>query len=301
MITNGMLPILLVVICGFMLGRTHFFNLDSAREMNRVVFFFGMPVLGISILTEVDFTLFNFRILISYLAAQFITGLLGGWLAHSFWHYDLKTSILVGMSTALANHVLYVLPIAENLYEGYIITQITAIIVMDVILVTFVITFLLEYASNSTISIKILFKRLLRIPLVLGVLTGLTIAITGINLPIAILTFLKFSYSCAAPLALFALGIILAKSKLTDNLNFALNISIIKVLIHQVLLAVIGFGVLELSLDDLKPGLMVAAAPCGAMVLVFASAYNVDPKPLAPLVVISFLLSLPGLALVIFL
>ena len=224
MITNGMLPILLVVICGFMLGRTNFFNLDSAREMNRVVFFFGMPVLGISILTEVDFTLFNFRILISYLAAQFITGLLGGWLAHSFWHYDLKTSILVGMSTALANHVLYVLPIAENLYEGYIITQITAIIVMDVILVTFVITFLLEYASNSTISIKILFKRLLRIPLVLGVLTGLTIAITGINLPIAILTFLKFSYSCAAPLALFALGIILAKSKLTDNLNFALNI-----------------------------------------------------------------------------
>jgi len=260
-----------------------------------------MPVLGISILTEVDFTLFNFRILISYLAAQFITGLIGGWLAHSFWHYDLKTSILVGMSTALANHVLYVLPIAENLYEGYIITQITAIIVMDVILVTFVITFLLEYASSSTISIKILFKRLLRIPLVLGVLTGLTIAITGINLPIAILTFLKFSYSCAAPLALFALGIILAKSKLTDNLNFALNISIIKVLIHPVLLAVIGFGVLELSLDDLKPGLMVAAAPCGAMVLVFASAYNVDPKPLAPLVVISFLLSLPGLALVIFL
>ena len=137
--------------------------------------------------------------------------------------------------------------------------------------------------------------------IVLGVLTGLTIAITGINLPIAILTFLKFSYSCAAPLALFALGIILAKSKLTDNLNFALNISMIKVLIHPVRLAVIGFGVLELSLDDLKPGLMVAAAPCGAMVLVFASAYNVDPKPLAPLVVISFLLSLPGLALVIFL
>ena len=297
MVIDGMLPILLVFLSGFLLAQFNFFSLNAAKEINRMVFFFGMPLVGISMLTKADFSAFNNLLLFSYLISQFLTGILGGFLALYIWKFDLKSAALVGMSTALANHLLFILPIAKNIYSGYIIEQISAIIVVDVIVITFIVTLILEYASAKQISLKKLVKRMLSIPLVIGVIIGIALAISNIELPAVINSFLDFSYASAAPMALFALGVTLAKSELMKNPNFIISISLIKVLLHPIFILVIALVFFQISLSDLKPALMVAAAPCGAMVLVFAAAYDDDPKPLAPLVVISFLLSLPGVAL----
>lgn len=297
MVIDGMLPILLVFFSGFLLAQLNFFTLSAATEINRMVFFFGMPLVGISMLTKADFSLFNNLLLFSYLISQLVTGFLGGFLAYYIWKFDLKSAALVGMSTALANHLLFILPIAENIFAGYIIDQISAIIVVDVIVVTFIVTLILEYASLKKISIQNLTKRMLSIPLVIGVIIGMALAITNTEVPNMINSFLDFSYASAAPMALFALGITLAESDLTKNANFIITISLIKVLVHPIFLLIVAFGFVQISASDLKPALMVATAPCGAMVLVFAAAYDVNPKPLAPLVVVSFLLSLPGVAL----
>ena len=133
---------------------------------------------------------------------------------------------------------------------------------------------------------------MLSIPLVIGVIIGIALAISNIELPDVINSFLDFSYASAAPMALFALGVTLAKSELMKNPNFIISISLIKVLLHPIFILVIALVFFQISLSDLKPALMVAAAPCGAMVLVFAAAYEFDPKPLSPLLVFSFLLSL---------
>ena len=213
-VIDGMLPILLVFLSGFLLAQFNFFSLDAAKEINRMVFFFGMPLVGISMLTKADFSEFNNLLLFSYLFSQFLTGILGGFLALYIWKFDLKSAALVGMSTALANHLLFILPIAKNIYSGYIIEQISAIIVVDVIVITFIVTLILEYASAKQISLQKLAKRMLSIPLVIGVIIGITLAISNIELPDVINSFLDFSYASAAPMALFALGVTLAKSEL---------------------------------------------------------------------------------------
>ena len=63
------------------------------------------------------------------------------------------------------------------------------------------------------------------------------------------------------------------------------------------MLLLIIAGLFGQTIEIFKPGIMVALGPYGTMVLVFAAAYNVDPRPLAPLVVLSFLISVPLVSL----
>jgi len=50
-------------------------------------------------------------------------------LAYRFWKLSLKTSVLIGLATTMSNHMLFILPTAQNIYTGYIIDQIRAIII----------------------------------------------------------------------------------------------------------------------------------------------------------------------------
>ena len=55
--------------------------------------------------------------------------------------------------------------------------------------------------------------------------------------------------------------------------------------------------VFQQSAEVLKPGLMVAVGPCGTQVLVFVLAYHIHAKPLAPVVVLAVLWSVPLVSL----
>ena len=77
------------------------------------------------------------------------------------------------------------------------------------------------------------------------------------------------------------------------QLKFAVAISSIKVILQPLVFMVIVAGFLHQSTRVLKPDLILAVGPRGTMVLVFASPRNIDPKPSAPMVVLSFVRSIP--------
>ena len=77
------------------------------------------------------------------------------------------------------------------------------------------------------------------------------------------------------------------------QLKFAVAISSIKVILQPLVFMVIVAGFLHQSKRVLKPDLILAVGPRGTMVLVFTSPQNIDPKPSAPMVVLSFVRSIP--------
>jgi predicted permease len=77
------------------------------------------------------------------------------------------------------------------------------------------------------------------------------------------------------------------------QLKFAVAISSIKVILQPLVFMVIVAGFLHQSTRVLKPDLILAVGPRGTMVLVFASPQNIDPKPSASMVVLSFVRSIP--------
>ena len=77
------------------------------------------------------------------------------------------------------------------------------------------------------------------------------------------------------------------------QLKIAVAISSIKVILQPLVFMVIVASFLHQSTRVLKPDLILAVGPRGTMVLVFASPQNIDPKPSAPMVVLSFVRSIP--------
>ena len=208
-----------------------------------------------------------------------------------------KPAILIGLATSLSNHMLFILPIAQNIFTGYIVYQITAIIIVDTLVVGLIVILILESLSSDRLSIAVIGLKLLKNPPVIGVITGLLIVLLALELPLFIIKFIQFATYAAAATALFSLGIIMFHTQVKNQLSFTASISCIKVLLHPIVLLLIIAGLFGQPIEIFKPGIMVALGPCGTMVLVFAAAYNVYLRPLAPLVVLSFLMSVPLVSL----
>ena len=55
MVLDGVTPIILVVVLGFFSAKLQMFSLNSAKELNRMVFFFALPIFCINLITNANF------------------------------------------------------------------------------------------------------------------------------------------------------------------------------------------------------------------------------------------------------
>ncbi|MDG2406889.1 MAG: hypothetical protein P8M25_18725 [Paracoccaceae bacterium] len=126
-----------------------------------------------------------------------------------------------------------------------------------------------------------------------GVFFGLLITFLAIELRSHVLKLVKLETYSAAPTPLFSIDIIDYITPMRDQLWVSIALSRLKVLLQLVVFCLTTISVLLQSSEVLKPSLIVVVDPCGTILLVFSSAYDINPKPLVPIVVLSFLLSIP--------
>ena len=106
-------------------------------------------------------------------------------------------------------------------------------------------------------------------PLVAMVL-GLAVGVSGLSTPKGFDVFLTFLAATAAPVLLFALGVILSQPQPKGRTQLPVAITGMKLLVHPLLAFGIFVGVLNLEQEILTPAMMVAAAPCGVMAFMLA-------------------------------
>ena len=183
-------------------------------------------------ISKANFETFNWLMLTCYLVTQGISGSLSSLIAYHVWKMGAKPAILIGLATSLSNHMLFILPIAQNIFTGYIVYQITAIIIVDTLVVGLIVILILESLSSDRLSIAVIGLKLLNNPPVIGVITGLLIALLALELLLFIIKFIQFATYAAAPTALFSLGIVMSHTQVKNQLAFATSISCVKVLLQ---------------------------------------------------------------------
>jgi predicted permease len=138
---------------------------------------------------------------------------------------------------------------------------------------------------------------LLKHPLLQAIAAGLLVNLLGIPLHDGINTFARFVGAAASPMALFALGIILASTGSRGLDNIALSIVGLKVIVHPVLAWLLFTSAASLANPDwTSSALLVAAGPCGAMPFVLALQYKINVTTIARAIGYSTLVSLVTLA-----
>ena len=283
-----------MMVLGFILGRIKIVSKSEATTLNRIAFLVLQPALIFPLINGVDLNEFYFDAIILYGLAQVVVFLFTLLLGILIFKCSLIESWLLAMATVFVNSLLYIWPISSLIYgnEGNI--PITAIVAWDA---SFTFAFFIittDLLANNRVSMIVTLSRLIRNPVLIFILLGLLTNLLGIATPEPILVAFKFAGAGAAPLTLFALGVILSGHPVWPTKKITV-VSIVKLFGLPLTVSLfLTLGERPILWNDLL--LLNSAGPAGAMAFALAMLYRVRTDTIAPVIIWTSLLTLISLA-----
>lgn len=294
-LADPILPIFAVLALGLLGGRYGGFDGEFARNLNRFVFYIGQPALIFFLISQARFDTYDLPALGLYFLSELVVYALGAFIALRVFRRELREALLLGMTCAFVNHLYYVLPIAQLIYGAEAATPITGAIVVDVTLLFCGTIFLMDMLDQGRPSPGKILTMMSKNPALLALAAGILGNLAGPLLPSGLLTFASFAGQAAAPVVLFALGVVMAGTDIRRIGALVWAVVAIKVLLHPA----IAYGLFSgaaITPDWSEILLLLAAGPCGAMPFVIALQYGVRTEAMTKSILISTFLTLISLA-----
>ena len=260
------------------------FDVTAAFAINKFVMLVCMPALCIEFLALAPIKHFDFLLLFGYFLSEIILFLLGVLISTYMFRLPNTEGILIGLALALTNHVLFVLPIADEIFGASNTLTIVSIITMDGLLIFSLTLIAMDILSNSNRPFFVTIKAIITNPPLIGILIGLIISLNNLELPSGFLFFLKNGGS-ATPALLFSLGIMLSYQDKIAPTKLIVSITTIKLVVHPILAwFLIAFLFGGSYPANHSTAMMFAAAPSVVMAYMLAMNYNVTVDRISPII-----------------
>jgi hypothetical protein len=282
---TAVFPIFAIGAFGFLFGKMRTFDIAAAFSINKFVMFVCMPALCIEFLALAHVESFDFLLLFGYFLSEVILFSLGVFISKYIFRLLNSEALLIGLALALTNHVLFVLPIADELFEEAKTLTIISIITMDGLVIFSLTLIAMDILSNSDQPLSVTIKAIFTNPPLVGIVIGLVVSLNNLELPRGIMFFLEKLGGTATPALLFSLGIMLSYQKKITPTKLIVSMSSLKLIIHPLL----AWLIITLLFGGHYPeihstALMVAAAPSGVMAYMLAVNYNVSVDRISPII-----------------
>ena len=288
---NSVLPVASIFFIGLWMGRKNIFQLSDASLFFRFVGQIAVPAIIFSILLSTDFSSLDVNLIWLYLLAEFLVYGLGFSIARFAFRLNTAHAILIGMACSFSNHVLFVLPISNFIFDPFATLPIRGAIAIDCLSLTLS-TVWLDVVNSSRNGKPFRFLNHFKNPLMISLLICSPFVLGIINSPVIFMRLADFIALSAAPLALFASGILLSEKVSLKGLKIAFFITCVKTIIYPLVSFLILIKFLNYPFDSARTILMVAAAPVGLMPMTFASKYRVETSSIALAMLWTFFISL---------
>ncbi len=207
---NGVLPIFAISVIGYVCGRLKVFDFGSAMILNKFVMFIAMPVLGFKLLSETSLFDVPVELLVGYLISETCVYLITILVARKVFSLDVREAFLLGLATALTNHILFILPISEILIGKSATLPMVAIISMDGMLILSGAIIAMDIMTAKDQGWRSTAVKIATNPPILGMIAGLIYGLSGLSMAPNVGIFISNISSTASPVLLFALGVILS-------------------------------------------------------------------------------------------
>ena len=288
---NSFLPVAILIFLGFIAAKKSLFNYSESLAIIKYVGVIAVPAITLKMTLSINLSIINWLLISNYVVSEIIIYLTAMLLCRFLFKLNWSESVIIGMASSFANHLLFVYPMALNEYEADLINPIIAIIGFDVIFLV-INLIILDCLKFQKLNLKIIFlKQFSNIPL-LAFIIGLLIIIFEIKLPITISRSIDFISESAAPCALFAAGIILSQRLEKTQIKISYLIVTFKVILHPILAIILIWNLNKIDFSVSETTIMVASAPVGLMALIFSTQYGVNPNPITRALLITTILSI---------
>ena len=265
-------PIFILIGLGFFSARIGLVNREQARGMGAFVIHFALPALVFKALAERSLgEVLNGPYLVAYALASLALFGFGLLLAWRWRGQNLSQSAILAMGMSVCNSGFIGYPIAVMVIGPTAgLAMALGMLVENLLMVPLALA-LAEAGQQQGRGLTVLretARRLLRNPLIIAIVLGLAMSLSGLHLPLVPARVVEMLAAASAPVALFVIGATLYGMKIGGMAADLAQTAIGKLILHPLLV----FAALSL-VPDIDPLLMVAG-------LLFASAPMMSVFPI---------------------
>lgn len=273
------LPVFLVIGTGYAAAYLKVFTAEQSGALMRFATQIAIPCLLFLAISRLDLQA-EFRLNV---LAPFFIGALASFALTSFGAWFLfghkpGYRIAIGFAGMFSNLVLIGLSIVELAFGTEALKPAFAIVAVHAPFCYVIGITAMEISRADGVGfvatvqavVKQVFSNAITVALLLGIVANLL----NLTPPAAINTALELIARAALPVALFALGAVLVKHRISTNLGEISMISVNMLILHPVVAYVLGRYVFNLEDDVLKVIVLMAAMPPGMNAYAFADLYD---------------------------
>jgi len=272
------LPVFLVIGFGYVAVWRGLFPVSGIDGVMRFTQNFAIPCLLFQAIARLDLSAsFDPTLLLSFYAGAAICFALGMTGARLIFRRDWEDCVAIGFCCLFSNSVLLGLPISERAYGADALTGNFAIIAFHSPFCYGLGITVMEVVRNRGQSpgqlAKSVGRAMFRNALVIGILAGFAVNVTGLPIPGVVDDALSLIVRAALPAALFALGGVLIQYKPEGDMKAIGMVCGIALLVHPALVWLFG-SALSLPQDFFRSAVLTSAMAPGFNAYIFANMYG---------------------------
>lgn len=282
---------------GWLAVKSEYLGDNLADTLNAFTVRLAVPVLLFRAMVNLDFSqAFNIPTLIGFYAGAVFSFIAGIFLARLIWKRRPGEAVAVGFCALFSNTVLLGIPIMQRSYGEEALTPVFGIIALHAgsMYTIGLISMELARADGRPLfeTLRIAAKSILSNSLMIGVLSGIAINLSGIPLPEVIMSPVNMLASAALPVALVGIGAALTRYQIKAEFSEALMVSCLSLILHPLIAFIITHMIFGLPIELVRAAVIIGAMPPGMNVYIFAAMYDRAVSLSASAIVIATALSI---------
>ncbi len=297
-VLSALLPVVLLIAIGFVAGRARLVRGESVRDLSNLVFLVLTQALLFRTMASAHIDALDFRPVFQYFLVA--GGLFFAMLA--VYGGNSRASVLA-LSGIFSNTLMIGVPLVGLAFGEagqvllFTLISLHALVLLSIATLVLELQVAREQAAHSgdappiwrTVGSAV--KNAIIHPVPLPILVGIAYSFTGWGLHPVVDKPLVLLGNAFGPLALVLVGVTLSQTPVGSQWRMALRLSLVKTVLHPLLMAGVGW---LLGLRGLQLGVMVLAAalPIGANVFLFSQRYRKAEALVTSAVAVSTVLAL---------
>ena len=283
-------PLFALVLMGYVVMRLSGWTAEVAESLSKFVFVVALPAMmfrlmcGMSKLPPVDA-----RLLIAFFGGCVIVFALGRLVGWKLFRLDGVSQSVFALGGVFSNNLMLGLPLAKIVLGDAAVPSVAMVLVFNSLTMWTMVTVSVEWARHGSFSVHGFARTarsVLTNPLILAIIFGTMIGLTGIQLPEVIDVPLGMVAQIATPLSLIALGMGLVQYGIRGGWQISTAITVMKLIIQPFVVWVLA-RLLKLPVMETRVVVLLGSIALGVNVYLVAKQFKALEGAVASSLVLS--------------
>lgn len=287
-------PLFLLVFVGYATMRISRWPTAVADGLTRFVFTLALPALLFRLMANShDMPPVDSRLLIAFFGGCLIVFIIGRVISWKVFRHDGVSQSVFALACIFSNNVMLGLPIAKVSLGDAAVPSVALVLVFNALILWTLLTVSVEWARHGSFSVRGFGRTargVLTNPLIVGILCGTALSLSGLSLPEAIDSPIQMVGQAATPMSLIALGMGLAEYGLRDGLRVSVAVCTLKLIVLPFIVWLLAVA-MGLPKMETQVVVLLSSMAVGVNVYLMSRQFEALEGPAASSLVLSTLLA----------